>query len=69
MKKIIINSEEMQTRVAVVHDGVLHDFFMDRNERSDRLVGSIENGKLADFVICDADLNRLAVCIGGKKIL
>ena len=49
MKKIIINSEEMQTRVAVVHDGVLHDFFMDRNERSDRLVGSIFKGRIRNL--------------------
>ncbi len=31
-------------------------------------VGSIANGKLADFVICDAALNRKAVWLGGKKI-
>ena len=31
-------------------------------------VGSIENGKLADFVICDAELNRQAVYLNGKKI-
>ncbi len=34
----------------------------------DDLVGSIRNGKLADFVICDENLNRIAVCIGGKKL-
>ncbi len=31
-------------------------------------VGSIANGKLADFVVCDAELNRKAVYIGGEKI-
>jgi N-acetylglucosamine-6-phosphate deacetylase len=31
-------------------------------------VGSIANGKLADFVICDEDLTRKAVYIGGRKI-
>ena len=32
------------------------------------LVGSIEDGKLADFVICDRDLVRKAVYIGGTKV-
>lgn len=31
-------------------------------------VGSIANGKLADFVICDAELNRKAVYLGGNQI-
>ena len=31
-------------------------------------VGSIANGKLADFVICDGALNRKAVWLGGKPI-
>ena len=31
-------------------------------------VGSIANGKLADFVICDEALNRKAVWMGGKKL-
>ena len=31
-------------------------------------VGSIADGKLADFVICDADLNRKAVYLGGERI-
>lgn len=31
-------------------------------------IGSIEPGKLADFVVCDEALNRKAVYIGGKKI-
>lgn len=31
-------------------------------------IGSIETGKLADFVICDEALNRKAVYIGGRKI-
>lgn len=36
--------------------------------RCDREVGSIEQGKLADFVVCREDLTREAVYIGGKKI-
>lgn len=31
-------------------------------------VGSIADGKCADFVICDAELNRKAVWLGGKKL-
>lgn len=31
-------------------------------------VGSISNGKLADFVICDENLNRKAVYIGGTLV-
>ena len=31
-------------------------------------VGSIENGKVADFVLCDAELNRKAVYLAGKKL-
>lgn len=32
-------------------------------------VGSIENGKQADFVLCDAELNRKAVYLAGEKLL
>ncbi len=31
-------------------------------------IGSIEKGKLADFVVCDEDLNPSAVYIGGEKV-
>ncbi|MBR6376625.1 MAG: N-acetylglucosamine-6-phosphate deacetylase [Oscillospiraceae bacterium] len=31
-------------------------------------VGSIADGKLADFVVCDENLNRKAVWLGGKKL-
>ena len=34
----------------------------------DREVGSIEKGKLADFVVCDEKLQRKAVYLGGEKI-
>ena len=32
------------------------------------LVGSIRNGKRADFIICDKDLNRKTVWLGGKEL-
>lgn len=31
-------------------------------------VGSISDGKIADFVLCDAELNRKAVYLAGKKL-
>jgi N-acetylglucosamine-6-phosphate deacetylase len=31
-------------------------------------VGSIANGKLADFVLCDADLTRKSVWMNGKQL-
>ncbi len=31
-------------------------------------VGSIENGKVADFVLCDGELNRKAVYLAGEKL-
>lgn len=31
-------------------------------------VGSIADGKVADFVVCDAELNRKAVCLAGKEL-
>ncbi len=35
---------------------------------ADKEVGSIETGKLADFVVCDSNYNLLQVYRGGKKI-
>ena len=31
-------------------------------------VGSIENGKRADFIVCDANLNRKEIYLAGKKL-
>ena len=31
-------------------------------------VGSIADGKRADFVVCDENLNRKAVWLGGKEL-
>lgn len=63
MKQIIINSEELQTRVAVVNDGVLHDFFMERNAR-DQMVGSIYKGRIKNL---EPSLQAAFVDIGCGK--
>jgi len=39
-----------------------------RQLKQDGLIGSVEEGKLADFVVCDENLNRLEVYIGGEKV-
>ena len=63
MKQILINSEEMQTRVAVVVDGVLHDFFMERKSR-DQMVGSIYKGVIRNL---EPSLQAAFVDIGVGK--
>ena len=63
MKQILINSEELQTRVAVVKDGVLQDFFMERSDR-DSLVGSIYKAKIKNL---EPSLQAAFVDIGSGK--
>ncbi len=63
MKQIIINSEELQVRVAVVDDGKLQDFFMERNNK-DRIVGSIYKGRIKNL---EPSLQAAFVDIGVGK--
>ena len=63
MKQILINKEELQTRVAVVKDGLLQDFFMERNDR-DTLVGSIFKAKIKNL---EPSLQAAFVDIGQGK--
>ena len=35
---------------------------------ADSEIGSIEDGKLADFIICDSELNAEEVRVGGLRI-
>ena len=63
MKQILINSEELQVRVAVVEDGILQDFFMERTNK-DRLVGSIYKGKIKNL---EPSLQAAFVDIGVGK--
>ena len=62
-KQILINNEEMQIRVAVVQDGVLQDFFMERTNR-DQLVGSIFKGRIKNL---EPSLQAAFVDIGCGK--
>ena len=39
-----------------------------REIHQDTEIGSIAVGKLADFVVCDAALNRSAVYLGGQVL-
>jgi Rne/Rng family ribonuclease len=63
MKQILINSEELQVRVAVVEDGKLQDFFMERNNK-DRIVGSIFKGRIKNL---EPSLQAAFVDIGVGK--
>jgi ribonuclease G len=63
MKRILINQEELQTRVAIVEDGKLEDFFIERTDR-DRLAGSIFKAKIRNL---EPSLQAAFVDIGAKK--
>ena len=63
MKQIIINSEELQVSVAVVEDGKLQDYFMERNNK-DRIVGSIYKGRIKNL---EPSLQAAFVDIGVGK--
>ncbi len=63
MKQIIINSERLQTRVAVVENGKLQDFLIERKDR-DRLVGSIFKGRIRNL---EPSLQAAFVDIGTTK--
>lgn len=63
MKQILINCEELQTRVAVVENGKLQDFFIERRDH-DRLTGSIFKGKIRNL---EPSLQAAFVDIGTEK--
>jgi ribonuclease G len=63
MKRILINQEELQTRVAIVEEGKLEDFFIERTDR-DRLAGSIFKAKIRNL---EPSLQAAFVDIGAKK--
>ncbi len=63
MKKILINTEGLQTRVAIVEDGGLSDYFIERRD-TDRLVGSIYKGVIRNL---EPSLQAAFVDIGTDK--
>jgi ribonuclease G len=62
-KEIIINHEQLETRVAVLEEGKLDNFFIERSEE-DRLVGSIFKGKVQNL---EDGLQAAFIDIGLKK--
>lgn len=63
MKRILINREELQTQIAIVRDGRLEDFFIERTDR-DRLAGSIFKAKIRNL---EPSLQAAFVDIGARK--
>jgi ribonuclease G len=63
MKRILINREELQTQIAIVNDGRLEDFFIERTDR-DRLAGSIFKAKIRNL---EPSLQAAFVDIGARK--
>ena len=47
-KEIIVNKETLESRVAVLDDGKLEDFFIERPS-DERIVGSIFKGKIQNL--------------------
>ncbi|MBT7163396.1 MAG: Rne/Rng family ribonuclease [Victivallales bacterium] len=63
MKRILINREELQTRIAIVDEGRLEDFFIERTDRN-RLAGSIFKARIRNL---EPSLQAAFVDIGAKK--
>lgn len=62
-KEIIINAEALETRVAVIEEGRLEDFFIERASE-DRVVGSIYKGRIQNL---EDGLQAAFIDIGHKK--
>ncbi|MFW5803087.1 MAG: Rne/Rng family ribonuclease [Verrucomicrobiota bacterium] len=63
MKQLLINSESLETRIAMVKDGQLSDYFVERND-VDRLVGSIFKSRIRNM---EPSLQAAFVDIGTDK--
>lgn len=63
MKQLLINDEDLETRVALVDDGRLYDYFVERKD-SERLVGSIFKGVVRNL---EPSLQAAFVDIGAEK--
>jgi ribonuclease G len=62
-KEIIINAESLETRVAILEEGKLEDYFIERPSE-DRIVGSIFKGRIQNL---EDGLQAAFVDIGMKK--
>ncbi len=62
-KEIVINAESLETRVAILTEGKLDDFFIERAS-DDRIVGSIFKGRIQNL---EDGLQAAFVDIGMKK--
>lgn len=62
-KEIIINKESLQSRVVVLEEGKLEDFFIERSSE-DRIVGSIYKGKVQNL---EDGLQAAFIDLGLKK--
>ncbi|WP_201774689.1 Rne/Rng family ribonuclease [Kiritimatiella glycovorans] len=62
-REVVINVEKLETRVAVLEEGQLEDFHIERSE-TERLVGSIFKGKIQNL---EDGLQAAFVDIGLKK--
>ncbi len=63
MKQLLINSESLETRIAMVKDGQLSDYFVERND-VDHLVGSIFKSRIRNM---EPSLQAAFVDIGADK--
>ncbi|MFH0908443.1 MAG: Rne/Rng family ribonuclease [bacterium] len=62
-KEIIINAESLETRVAVLEEGKLEDYFIERPSE-DRIVGSVFKGKIQNL---EDGLQAAFIDLGLKK--
>ena len=63
MKEILINVEPTQRRVAILEDGKLSSFFIEREDDS-RILGNIYKGKVKSIV---GGIQAAFVDIGGER--
>ncbi|RMD84212.1 MAG: hypothetical protein D6820_01370, partial [Lentisphaerae bacterium] len=63
MKQIIVNHEKLQTRVALLVDGVIEEYYIERHD-TQRIVGSIFKGRIRNF---EPSLQAAFVDIGLEK--
>jgi ribonuclease G len=62
-REIIVNAESLETRVAILEDGHLEEFFIER-PTEERIVGSIYKGRIQNM---EDGLQAAFVDIGMKK--